>query len=91
MGYAIPDRLGWVVLPPDGEEKVAAYVMPLPDGDPRALHGTAALIWVLAADGDADVAAELAALLEVDVAEVREHVEEYLAELVASGLLEVTR
>ena len=30
----------------------AAYLMPLPDGDPVALHGTAALIWVVAAEGD---------------------------------------
>lgn len=88
MSYRIPHRLGWVVVPPQGDEPVAAYVMPMPDGDPHALLGSAALIWTLAADGEPDVAASLAHLLDTPVGELRGHVEDYLGELVASGLLE---
>lgn len=88
MSYRIPHRLGWVVLPPRNGDALAAYLMPLPDGDPHALYDTAALIWSLAADGDADVATSLADLLDTPVDEVRDHVEDYLAELVATGLLE---
>lgn len=85
--YRIPTRLGWVVVPPTETDPVAAYLMQLPDGDPHALYGSAALIWTLAAEGEGDVAGSLAELLDVAVAEVSAHVEDYLAELVTSGLL----
>lgn len=91
MSYRIPKRLGWVVLPPTDTDPVAAYLMPLPDGDPHALRGTAALIWTLAAEGEADVAGSLAELLDTPLDEVGEHVEEFLDELVSSGLLEEAR
>lgn len=91
MSYRIPKRLGWVVLPPSDTDPVAAYLMPLPDGDPHALRGTAALIWTLAAEGETDVAGSLAELLDEPRVDVQEHVEEFLAELVESGLLEETR
>jgi len=88
MRYRIPHRLGWVVVPPKGEQPVAVYLMPLPDGDPHALFESAALIWTLAADGEADVAASLAELLSTPETELRDEVEDYLAHLVAAGLLE---
>lgn len=88
MTYRIPRRLGWVVVPPTETDVVAAYLMQLPDGDPQALYGTAALIWALAAEGEPDVAASLADLLAMPGSELRAHVDDYLRELVESGLLE---
>ena len=88
MAHRIPERLGWVVVPPAEGAPVAAYLMHLPDGDPQALHGTAALIWTLAADGEPDVAGALAGLLDTPRAEVEASVDAYLTELVAARLLE---
>lgn len=91
MTYRIPHRVGHVTLPPEDGRHVAVYLMPLPDGDPVALHHTAALIWTLAAEGEPDVAASLAELLAVPAETVRDEVERYLADLVFQGLLEEVR
>lgn len=91
MTYRIPHRLGHVTLPPEDDRPVAVYLMPLPDGDPLGLHGTAALIWSIAAEGDPDVPAALAELLAVPAETVRDEVERYLADLVFQGLLEEVR
>lgn len=90
MRYRIPERLAWIVRPPAREgAEAAAYLLRLPDGDPLALTGSAALIWVLAADGEADVPGALAELLGVPHAEVAESASAYLTGLVEDGLLEV--
>ena len=88
MTYTLPRRLGHVTLPPQDGRPVAVYLMPLPDGDPVGLHGTAALIWTLAAEGEADVPAALADLLAVDVHTVAADTHAYLDSLVEAGLLE---
>ena len=88
MTYTLPRRLGHVTLPPQDGRPVAVYLMPLPDGDPVSLHGTAALIWTLAAEGEADVPAALADLLAVDVHAVAADTHAYLDSLVEAGLLE---
>lgn len=88
MSHRIPHRLGWTIVPPQGDEPVAAYLLAMPDGDPQALRGTAALIWTLAAEGETDVAASLADLLEVGVDDVRADVDAYLDTLVEQRLLE---
>jgi len=88
VSYRIPHRLGWVVVPPRGAEPVAAYLMPLPDGDPHALFDTAALIWTLAAEGEPDVATSLAELMEVPVDTIRGDVAAYLDALIDHGYLE---
>lgn len=91
MTYRIPYRLGHVTLPPEDGRPVVVYLMPLPDGDPVGLHGTAALIWSIAAEGEPDVPAALAELLAVPVDTVRADVERFLTDLVAQGLLEEAR
>ena len=88
MTYRVPHRLGHVVLPPEHDRPVAAYLMPLPDGDPVALHGTAALIWVVAAEGDPDVPAAVADLLGVEVDTIADETRAYLGSLVDARLLE---
>ena len=88
MTYRVPHRLGHVVLPPEHDRIVAAYLMPLPDGDPVALHGTAALIWVVAAEGDPDVPAAVADLLGVEVDTIADETRAYLGSLVDARLLE---
>lgn len=87
MTHRIPERLAWVAT--EGESEPVVYLLVLPDGDPRVLHGSAAAIWLVAADGEADVPGAVAELTGAPLEEVRGPTEEYLRTLVADGLLEV--
>jgi hypothetical protein len=89
MTYRIPLRVAHVV--PDGEPDPpeSVFVMDLPDGVPIALHGSAACIWLLAAEGQEDVAGAIADLAGMARADVVINVERFLAELVRRGLLAV--
>jgi len=86
--YRVPPRLGYVV--PDAPEggPLVAFVMPLPDGPAVVLRNSAALIWALAADGEADVPAAVAEMVGRSLEEVGPATRDYLVDLVAQGLLE---
>ena len=86
--YRIPKRVAHVVQ--DGEVDLprAVFLMQLPDGTPQVLHGSAAWIWLLATEGEADVAAAAARLVGRARQEVATDVEDFLADLVGRGLLE---
>lgn len=77
-------------MPPSDERPVTVYLLHLPNGEPMALTGTAALIWVLASDGEPDVAFALAELLGEQTENIRGHVTEHLTTLVGQGLLETS-
>ena len=61
--YRIPEQVAHVV--PDGEPDLpdTVFLMQLPDGSPQALRNSAAWIWLLAAEGEPDVAAAIAPLV----------------------------
>lgn len=89
MTYRRPARVAFVVVPPAGQsDEPAVYLMHLPDGDPHRLTGTAALIWVIATEGDPDIPTALAGLVGEPREEIASHVDRYLAELVEQGWLE---
>ena len=87
--YRIPPRLAHVVH--DGVEGLpsAVFLMRLPDGPPVMLHDSAAWIWLLAADGEAGVAAAVAELVGRSAAEMADEVNHFLDDLVGRGLIEV--
>jgi hypothetical protein len=79
---------GVAVVVDDARERPVTYLGRLPDGPIVVLQDTASVIWVQAvADEGPDVAAGVAASAGVDVAEIRDTVEQFLAHLVAEGLL----
>ena len=63
--------------------------MQLPDGPPLVLHDSAALIWLVAAEGSSDVPTLVAEAVGRPVEEVAAEVDDYLRDLVDRGLLEV--
>jgi hypothetical protein len=87
MRYRVPPRLAHVV-----DDRVAkspvVYLMQLPDGAPLVLQGSGGVIWALAADGEDDVPAALAAAVGCPVEEIVDEVRSFLDELVTRGLLE---
>ncbi len=88
MTYHLPKRLGYVVVDDAQSDPVTVYLMDLPDGPPLVLRDSAALIWLVAAEGDSDVAGVLAEAVGRPVGEIVGEVDEYLADLVARGLLQ---
>lgn len=79
-------RAGGVAALMDGDTVYAAF---LPAGPIVVLDGIAALIWTEANHGDReDVAEKVAAATGSTLEEVRPHVDAFVAELVARGLLE---
>ena len=87
--YRIPPRLAHVV--PDGQPDPAdtVFLMKLPDGVPVILRDSAAWIWLLAADGENDVAGALKDLLGLHRGDVADDVTNFLFDLVDGGLLDV--
>lgn len=79
--------MGFVVVPPAPGEPAVVYLMQLPAGEPTALKGTAALIWVLASEGEGDVPGALAELMRLPLADVAGSVGDYLDHLVRDGWL----
>lgn len=82
--YAVPARVAFVV-PESGGPHV--FLMHLPDGPPLVLTDSAAVIWLLAADGEVDVAQAVSEVVGRSRQEVAVEVDAYLAGLVARGLL----
>lgn len=89
MSLRRPPRVGFEVVPPLSDADVTTlYLMHLPDGVPMMLTGSAALIWVLASEGEQDVAGALAGLLGEERSAIADEVDAYLRLLVAQGWLE---
>ena len=86
--YRIPPRLAHVV--PDGDDGLqsAVFLMRLPDGPPVVLHDSAAWIWLIAAEGEPDVAAAVAELVGRPAADMVDEVTQFLGDLVGRGLIE---
>ena len=87
MSYGVPARLAYVISEDQQEGPPVVFVMPLPDGPPQALEGSAALIWIVAAEGEDDVPAAVAEAVARPIAEIGEEVRSYLDHLVDTGLL----
>lgn len=89
MTYACPPQLAYVAVEPRGGEELQVYLLQLPDGAPRVLAGTSALIWLLAVEGE-DVVNGIAAATGQRTAAVEDAVGAYVKQLLTQGLLEVT-
>lgn len=87
MTYGVPRRLAFVV--PDDVETPQVFLMPLPDGPPVVLNDVSAVIWVLAADGEDDVASGVSKVVDKSPEEVGPEVVRHLECLVSQGLLTV--
>lgn len=88
MRYSPPPRLGHVLRDGRQDEDPVLFLMPLPDGPPLVLRGSAALIWLVAADGEQDVPGAVARSVGRARADIADDVEHYLDELLDRGLLE---
>ncbi|WP_432560125.1 hypothetical protein [Granulicoccus sp. GXG6511] len=86
--YAIPSDVAQVVLEPSGGNDLRVFVMRVPDGNPVALVGISAVIWLLAAEGDIDVVVSVAEAVNEPVAEIGPMIEVYLKDLADQGLLQ---
>lgn len=87
MSYARPPRLAYVISEASPDHPLVVYLMTLPDGRPRVLDGPAAIIWVVAAQGEPDVPDVVATILSAPVEEVAPSTRDFLDYLVAEGLL----
>ena len=88
MRYRIPSRLAYVIVDGAQSDPPTVFLMELPDGPPLVVRESAAWIWVVAAEGDSDVANIVAEAVGRPVGEIVGEVDEYLEDLVARGLLE---
>ena len=87
--YRIPRRLAHVVPGDQPDPADTVFLMKLPDGVPVILRDSAAWIWLLAADGEGDVAGAVKDLVGLDRDDIGDDVEDFLVDLVDRGLLEV--
>lgn len=87
--YALRDDLAWLEAADGGRNERVAWVADMGTGDVYQLEGTAWLIWVLLADGAADVETLQARAASEGVAGAFEgfDVETFLEDLVHTGLL----
>lgn len=85
--YRAPRRVAWVAEEAE-DGHVTLYLMPLPAGEPVILRDLAAVIWDVAATEGDQVAARVRDLMSRPDAELN-MIQDFLAELVEAGLLEV--
>jgi hypothetical protein len=84
--YVRPPGVAVVVTEVAG--RPVTYLARLPDGPIMVLEDTSALIWGQAVDcEEGDVVAVVAAAAGAQVADIRDDVERFLADLVRNGLL----
>lgn len=88
MSYARPARLAYVEGDPADDDKERVYLLLLPDGRPVLLEGSAAVIWLTAAQGADDVGGAVAGRFGVPREKIEDEVISYLTVLCAQGLLE---
>jgi len=81
--FVRPERLA-VARARDG----SLFVMPLPDGPPRALNGSAEVIWEIAEAGSERLVQDVAEAFDVDVDAIAGDVEDTLRSFVELGILE---
>ncbi len=87
MSYSRPPRLAYVAPDPVDGDAQCVYLMPLPDGPPVLLEGSAAVIWLVAVRGVEDVCGAVAARMGAAPGEIADDVGAYLQVLVGRGLL----
>lgn len=84
MTYTVPPRLAWQV--DEEQDELVVYLMRLPNGEPVALEGVAALIWVAALEGE-----DAVSIVAQATGEPRQGIESavvnYLGELMEAGHL----
>lgn len=88
MSYSRPPRLAYVGSDSIDSDEQSVYLMPLPDGPPVILQGSAAVIWLAAARGAPDVHDAVADQLGLEAAEIAGDVGAYLEVLLDQSLLE---
>jgi hypothetical protein len=86
--YRVPRRLGHVVVDDIASDPATVFLMDLPDGPPLVLRDSAALIWLVAAQGDSDVAGTVADVVGRPLREIEAEVADYLGELLNRSLLQ---
>lgn len=96
MTYRRPTRLARVTDPPEDEEgsddaSLRLFLRRVPGGQTVGLTESAALIWLLAVDGEEDVPQAVADVTGEPIERIRGDVVEFLDRLVRDGLLEVVR
>jgi hypothetical protein len=80
--FVVADRVGVIAVDDD------IYVAHLPDGPILALSGTAAMIWHVALDGDAEgISDRVAAAVGLLPAVIAPDVDGFIDDLVTQGLL----
>ncbi|WP_156465233.1 hypothetical protein [Knoellia sp. Soil729] len=84
-GFCVPRRVAFVI--PGDSDAPEVFLMQLPDGPPVVLHGASAVIWVLAADGEEDVVAEVGRTMGVARDMLEGDVTTHLRDLVDRGWL----
>lgn len=84
MSFAVPAHVAWCV--DEEQDDLAVYLMKLPHGDPVALKGVSALIWVAAVEGE-DVVSVVAAATGEDRQRVEPECLQHLDDLAESGYL----
>lgn len=88
MTYRVPGDVAWTLEGGD-DELATLYLARLPRGPISVLDGTGALIWLAATEGPGDTLLDrVAEEAGRPVDEVSAGVDEFLAQLVASGFLE---
>ena len=87
--YRIPARLAHVVPEDQPDSSTAVFLMQLPDGFPVRLQDSGAWIWLLAADGEDDVAGAVGELVGLPRGAVEDDVNAFLESLVQHRLLDV--
>lgn len=87
MSYEIPPDVAWVYGQDVIASDTAVYAMKVPDGSPVVLDSTAALIWLVVADGTSDPASTIADLTGEEPTAIGADVARYLDDLISRGLL----